>query len=206
MTDVAPGGRSLQRAATQRSTDARKQRTQRAIVDAVEQLLAEGAETLTVQAIVDRARVSRSSFYAHYESAQDLANALMIEALEDVTRTERRTRADMDRSVSLPVSLRQMVDHFATRRALYRVARALPGSSVAYDRAIARMSEIVEDYLLDLPAVPPGIDSRTVAKWIASGTYGVLDAWVREDLDIDPEELAGNLYNLLPSWYREPEN
>ena len=53
--------------------DRRIERTRRALMNALMDLIAEqGYEKTTVQGILDRANVGRSTFYAHYFNKQDL--------------------------------------------------------------------------------------------------------------------------------------
>src|SRR5919106_4710436 len=63
-----------------KKTDARVKRTRDALGDALIALMQEKPfDTITVQDVLDRARVSRSTFYAHYSDKDDL---LMSDAEE----------------------------------------------------------------------------------------------------------------------------
>src|SRR5689334_25244134 len=66
--------------ASQKKTDARVRRTRDALGDALVALMQEKPfDTLTVQDVLDRANVSRSTFYTHYSDKDDL---LMSDAEE----------------------------------------------------------------------------------------------------------------------------
>ena len=70
----------LRLASPQKKTDARVRRTRDALGDALIALMQEKPfETITVQDVLDRAHVSRSTFYAHYSDKDDL---LMSDAEE----------------------------------------------------------------------------------------------------------------------------
>jgi AcrR family transcriptional regulator len=70
----------LRLAPSQKKIDARVQRTRDALGDALITLMQEKPfETITVQDVLDRAHVSRSTFYAHYSDKDDL---LMSDAEE----------------------------------------------------------------------------------------------------------------------------
>src|ERR1043165_9847860 len=63
-----------------KKTDARVRRTRDALGDALVALMQEKPfEAITVQDVLDRAKVGRSTFYAHYSDKDDL---LMIDAEE----------------------------------------------------------------------------------------------------------------------------
>src|ERR1051326_3657931 len=65
---------------TGKKTDARVRRTRDALGDALVALMQEKPfETITVQDVLDRAQVSRSTFYLHYSDKDDL---LMSDAEE----------------------------------------------------------------------------------------------------------------------------
>src|ERR1041384_7324401 len=67
-------------AASLKKTDARVRRTRDALGDALVALMQEKSfETITVQDVLDRAHVSRSTFYTHYSDKDDL---LMSDAEE----------------------------------------------------------------------------------------------------------------------------
>ena len=70
----------LHLAASQKKTDARVRRTRDALGDALVALMQEKPfDTITVQDVLDRANVSRSTFYSHYSDKDDL---LMSDAEE----------------------------------------------------------------------------------------------------------------------------
>src|SRR5918992_5929727 len=70
----------LRLAPPQDKTDARVRRTRDALGDALIALMQEKPfETITVQDVLDRAHVSRSTFYSHYSDKDDL---LMSDAEE----------------------------------------------------------------------------------------------------------------------------
>src|SRR5918994_5499480 len=70
----------LQLAWSNKKTDARVRRTRDALGDALIALMQEKPfETITVQDVLDRAQVSRSTFYTHYSDKDDL---LMSDAEE----------------------------------------------------------------------------------------------------------------------------
>jgi len=73
-------------AASQKKTDARVRRTRDALGDALVALMQEKPfETITVQDVLDRAQVSRSTFYSHYSDKDDLLMSDAEEFFESIS-------------------------------------------------------------------------------------------------------------------------
>ena len=65
--------------------DRRKMKTRRAVFTAFEKLLStKRYRHITVQDILDEADVGRSTFYAHFETKDDLLNAMCAELFDHV--------------------------------------------------------------------------------------------------------------------------
>src|SRR5215216_1688037 len=75
----------LHLAASTKRTDARVRRTRDALGDALVALMHEKPfDTITVQDVLDRAKVSRSTFYTHYSDKDDLLMSDAEEFFESV--------------------------------------------------------------------------------------------------------------------------
>lgn len=73
-------------AASLKKTDARVRRTRDALGDALVALMQEKPfETITVQDVLDRAQVSRSTFYSHYSDKDDLLMSDAEEFFESIS-------------------------------------------------------------------------------------------------------------------------
>src|ERR1041384_4038846 len=71
---------------TGKKTDARVRRTRDALGDALVALMQEKPfETITVQDVLDRAQVSRSTFYSHYSDKDDLLMSDAEEFFESIS-------------------------------------------------------------------------------------------------------------------------
>jgi AcrR family transcriptional regulator len=80
-----------------RRQDRRVQRTQELIRSAFRSLLEEkGFEALTVQQIIDRANVGRATFYAHFDSKDELFANGFDELRSSLTARQRAARSSED--------------------------------------------------------------------------------------------------------------
>ena len=81
----------------QQRQDRRSQRTQQALMDALIALLAvKNYDEISINDIVDRANVGRSTFYAHYQDKDDLLRNGFGRALEILIQHVSFGEADQD--------------------------------------------------------------------------------------------------------------
>ncbi len=75
--------------------DRRINRTRETLFHALSALMLEKRyDDITVQDIIDRANVGRSTFYAHYQDKEDLAVSTMITILDSLTDTMEQSNTD----------------------------------------------------------------------------------------------------------------
>ena len=83
--------------------DRRQQKTRKAIFDALGKLLeTKRFENITVQEIIDTANIGRSTFYAHFETKDDLLRAMCTDIFQHIFTSELPQEADHDFSAGSP--------------------------------------------------------------------------------------------------------
>ena len=192
------GSNDAVRHTLQVSADPRAARTRATILDAVS-ALADGSEEISVSAIARAAGVSRASFYSHYASLDELANSLRRDAffaIRDLYLAESHETAD-----ALLLSQERLVQHFADNRALYSAAAALPVSKESYLAGARSMAAVIEETLAEHPRLPDGLQPAATARYIAGAAYGLLDAWILDEIVLTEGELVHHLTALLPPWF-----
>ncbi|WP_440710742.1 TetR/AcrR family transcriptional regulator [Herbiconiux sp. YIM B11900] len=187
------------RSSLEGSDDPRVARTRSGILEAV-RALSEAGEELSAAAIARAAGISRASFYAHYAGLDDLANSLRRDAFRVIAELYDgevlRTGAD-----ALKASQDRLVAHFAENRGLYAAVSALPVSKQSYLADVRAMAAVIERELAEHPAFPDGLDPVATARYVAGAAYGLLDAWIAEEVDLTEPQLVEHLLRLLPSWF-----
>jgi AcrR family transcriptional regulator len=180
------------------STDPRVSRTRAAILAAVQSFSDSPAE-MSVSAITREAGISRASFYSHFSGLDELATSLHREAFLAIGELFRLDQ--LDGPDALRRSQKRLVAHFAENRALYSAVAVLPASKESHLASVRAMAAIIEQTLDAHPALPAGLQPAATARYIAGAAYGLLDAWVAGDVDLDDDLLADHLVRLLPPWF-----
>jgi AcrR family transcriptional regulator len=169
--------------------DRRVRRTRQALQGALVALMAEkGYEAVTVQHVIDRADVGRSTFYAHYDDKADL----LQDSLENVRAMLRPAPvvAPPDRRRPLTFSL-PMLRHVSDQQALLRALLVRPGTDPVMAGIRELLTEAVTAELGALAAVsgPPRVPPALVTATVVAAFEAALTWWVETDFEATPEQV-----------------
>jgi AcrR family transcriptional regulator len=178
-------------------TDRRVRRTRRALHDALLALMIEKSyDAITVQDIIDRADVGRSTFYSHFTDKRDLLDS----GFEDLNRLLARPPASAARGRE--DLLRFSLPLFQHAHAQQRLARALVarrGASPVHDRLHKVLRGTIRAELDELVAQRPGArraDELTVT-YISGALVAVISSWLDTAPDKSPEEVDALFHTLV---------
>lgn len=169
-----------------RGTDRRTDRTRRALADAlVELILEKGYEAVTVQAILDRANVGRSTFYAHFDSKEELlfsghswldTGSFFSEPGEDAS--------------FYGIDLRGLFGHAAAN---HRLAKAMLGKNSG-ELVIGHIRDVL--YLRIRKTLKQGestegeAETELIAQGIAALLVGLLRTWLELGISVPPDRMV----------------
>jgi AcrR family transcriptional regulator len=146
--------------------DRRVRRSRRVLQQALVDLVLErGWSSVTVEQIIDRADVSRATFYAHYASKDLLLEAVMTELWKGLGR-EAGVLGPVDTTVLRGAVLGVIFQHAAEHRDLYR----LVCSGAADGRPLRTFSTVMAQLIragFDTRAVNLGITPRQPTEFLA---------------------------------------
>ena len=180
---------------TRRKPDPRAARTRDRLGDAlIELLLTKPFDAITVQEVLDRARVSRSTFYEHYRDKNDLFLSDMDEFFEGMSTLLTRKH---DPSARL-APVMELFRHVAAAHELYAVlvesgkmqdVREL--GEAHYARSIAlRLARPSQGSRLSVEACVP------LAHALAGSLFSLLTWWVRQGMVTSPVQMDRLFHNL----------
>lgn len=182
------------------SSDPRVARTRSAITAAVHGIVERGEE-LTVASIVRRAGVSRATFYSHFAGLEDLAESLTREAFHEIAEVlDVEIGTTHSRAVAMRQSQLRLVDHFVANRAIFAAVAAMPVSKNGYLKSVRAMADEIEASLRRDRVLPDSLDLAATARYIAGAAYGLIDAWLFDEVELTASQLVDHLVALLPPW------
>jgi AcrR family transcriptional regulator len=165
--------------------DTRAERSRSALLTAFVQLIfRDGFESLTVQAIVSEAGISRSTFYEHFSCKDDILRASMGHLFAVV--------ADCIIEERPPLALTKVMAHFWENRRL--ADRTFSGSARVI---LARsLSEMIEARLhTSNGGRPLLLPYRLAAIQIAEAQFALIENWLRGRAFADAETVATALHH-----------
>jgi AcrR family transcriptional regulator len=176
--------------------DRRVRRTRRILGEALVALILEKSyERITVQDILDRADVGRSTFYAHYQDKE----ALLLAGFDDMGQDLRRDLAAMTPGEPLdPTSpVAAVFDHAYRHRRVYQAMCGRQGGSVVQRHLHRLLADLLRDHLRPhLGAAGSDLPVDVVAEFATSAALGLLTWWVNNDYPHSPIGLA-EMYQRL---------
>ncbi|MCU1614665.1 MAG: TetR/AcrR family transcriptional regulator [Frankiales bacterium] len=185
------------------SRDPRVYRTRAKIFSAVELLIAQSPESISVADIVRQAGISKTSFYTHFSSFDDLALQVVERAYEHLRDINRRLAAApaFDPASVVRESYERLIRHYIEHRTFYVAVLALPLSREVHTNAVRAMAADIEPWIAGHPNLPTSIRPHLAASLISSAVVGFLDEWLESDFEATADELLEHLLQLLPAWY-----
>ena len=172
--------------------DRRIQRTQDVLHEALISLMIEkGYENITVQDIIDRANVGRSTFYAHYAGKQDLLMNGLKNLSKHLLAHQRAALAQKGgfREKGFGFSL-AFFEHVHSHRNVYHAIVGRQSGGIVFSEFRAMLSDLVRsdlktlspsESLLDLPR-------NAVIQFVVGALMSVLTWWLDERSKLSPAE------------------
>jgi len=161
--------------------DRRVRRTRRLLHDAFTNLvLDKGYDRLTVQDILDRADVGRSTFYAHFRDKESLLMSCFDELRAGLT----EGLPDKDPATAI-------FHHAHRHRRVYKALCGKKGGNVVHRHLSRLIADAVRRHLEPrLAAGGSDLPAEVVAEYYASATLGLLMWWVEREFPGGPARMA----------------
>ena len=190
---------ATERGDTRSRPDRRVGKTRKALKEALTDLILEkGYEGVTVQDIIDRADVGRSTFYAHFIDKDDLLMAILAD-LEMPGLDPSSWKPD-DPAFGWTLALFR---HFGSVKRLFKAVASSQSGSVARRmgrwRSDASPVKLAQAELSRLKAARK-LDAfrlETIVRFVVGTFIGFMDWWMREENEHLPAEQVDHAYRSL---------
>lgn len=175
--------------------DRRSKRTRRMLGEALVALMLEKRyDTITVQEIIDRANVGRSTFYAHFLDKEDL---LQIEVAQVVVNLDRHM--DVDDGSNRVIPSLALFRHFRESHALIQALVRGRAMETVLRTMQTHLSLHVEARLARLlpPGQAPALPLPVVGQYVAGVLLTLFQWWLERGMPESPEQLDEYFLRLV---------
>jgi AcrR family transcriptional regulator len=174
--------------------DRRSQHTRHLVISAMMELLVEKPyHAITVQDLLDRAGIGRSTFYTHYFDKEDILASIAEQMLE--TLNQQFSQRDAGQGIVLSLALfrhaQEHYPHFQT------MTRGHVGE-VLWDTGQALLSKTIEQALTAACAEPcsASVPLAMVAQYLAGAFGNLLKWWLEAEMPYSPEQMESIFQQL----------
>jgi AcrR family transcriptional regulator len=167
--------------------DRRSQRTRRLISSAMAELMSEKSyDAITVQDLLDRADIGRSTFYSHYFDKEDVLASVAEEMLEMLSQQLSQRNAGQGIIPSLELFQHAYQNHQYFRAMLRGQAR-----EVLWDAAQTSLSKTIEQTLATTFAQKPSpsVPLPVMSQYLAGAFLNLLKCWLTAEMPYSPEQM-----------------
>jgi AcrR family transcriptional regulator len=176
--------------------DRRAERTRRALRKAlVELILEKRYDAITVQNVIDRANVGRSTFYAHFRDKEDLFLSDWEGLLEAFVRGSDWQNTTGGRIV--PV--KELFTHVQEFHHFYKALVRSRKTSWLFKTGQSYLTKSIEDALTALLADKPqtAVPLPILSSYLASGIMTLLRWWLDHNMPYPPERMDEIFHQLV---------
>jgi len=183
-------------AASNKKTDARVRRTRDALGDALVALMQEKPfDTITVQDVLDRANVSRSTFYSHYSDKDDLLMSDAEEFFEAISMALSQHGDKSDRVFPVQEFFTHLADVQPFFKALVKSGKFQENMELAR----GHFARGIERRLAELPrsrSIPPH-ELSAIAFTHAGALLSLLTWWLDRGMRESPAEMDQLFHRIV---------
>jgi len=176
--------------------DRRVQRTRKLLQDALVALILEqGYAAVTVQAIIDRANIGRSTFYAHFQDTE----SLLLSTFEWLWEDFERYFATQPNTAERPpweLTLR-LFQHVHQQQRFYKALLSEKAGVAAMGKVNQTLTLRIGAHLGAFAPHAPPLMRELVAHFSIHGLIALLTWWLDNDLPFSPAEMNEILQKLL---------
>ena len=175
--------------------DRRVSKTRKALKEALTDLILEkGYEGVTVQDVIDRADVGRSTFYAHFADRDDLLMAILADL--EMPGLDTTSWKPSDPAFGWTLALFR---HFGSAKRLFKAVASSQSGALARRETTQRLEGLVRAEMSRLK-VARKLDAfsvEAVVRFLVGTFMGFMDWWMRKENEHLPAEQVDHAFRSL---------
>lgn len=167
--------------------DRRSQRTRQLVTSAMMELLTEKRyEAITIQDILDRAGIGRTTFYTHYFDKEDVHASMMEQMLERMSQELPRRHSGQAIVPSL-----ELFQHIQQDHKHFQAIAGGPTAERLWEMMQAALGKIIEQGLQSArkDKKQPTIPVKVVSSYLSGAFLNLLKWWLKSGMPYTPEEM-----------------
>lgn len=176
--------------------DRRQLKTRKAVFQAFVELLEEkGYSAITIQDIIDRADIGRSTFYSHFETKDELLNVLCENIFEHAFsgHVEKEEHHDFSESSDIKAELAHILHHLGENRGYIKGILSSESGDVFMRYFKGHLREVFEKEFTDVPSGIP--QDYMIDHHVCSFTETV--RWWMDNEKYTPEEVVDFFWHYV---------
>lgn len=188
---------------TDNEKDKRVRRSRRLIKEAFITLIADkGFKSVTVKDIINKADYNRTTFYAHFNSKEELTEVLvteMIEGLEEALLKPYNEMLYLQFNSLKPSSL-QLFEYIFQNANFFNLLLKDDTIPDFQNKVIGMIFNLFKDEITFLSDQNAEANTENFATYRTYGIFGIIYMWIKSGYIQSPEELSKQLINILNSY------
>ena len=179
-------------------TDRRVQKTRKAIFEALSSLLREKKYAhITIQEIMDRANVGRTTFYAHFPTKDDLLSSCVENIFDGMTGELSAHLPQAHGHQLLPVA--ELFTHIRENERRVNGILVSESGGLLFEKFKSYLNAVLEPMLLEVypDGQVPDVPVKVMANHITSTVAELLRYWLKTNMQESPEQMERYLHTLI---------
>jgi AcrR family transcriptional regulator len=176
---------------SEKTVDRRVQRTRKLLQAALAELILEKRfDKITIQDIIDRANVGRSTFYAHFRDKEDLLVSSFTALAHDLSDHVASAEHDEEESGHLLHSL-AFFRHAYQHHELYRAVIEGGGEEILLETGRRHLLSNIQDHLDEMlpEEIPLTIPLPVITNYLSGAMQSLLTWWLNNDRPYPPKQI-----------------
>jgi AcrR family transcriptional regulator len=178
--------------------DTRYKLTESYIFEAIHQILSRKPfEKISIKDIAERAGISRSAFYLHFQDKYDLIDTYQKQLSAKVKEIPLPTDPSERQAY-----LEALISVVFVEHKLFSLIFGESGNHEIQQKILAYIRENVKETIISMVSIDVQSDAEAdyLIVYLTSATFGVIQTWIQNGMQESPQEMACILDKLIPAY------